>query len=383
MSFENMSDTAITTTQAMHYIKMHVALQQPVMIHGGPGIGKSSIIKQFVDDYPGGRAMMVDIRLPLLDPTDLRGIPFLDNLNGRSVMAWAPPIMMPSEEEASKYDLVVLFLDEINGAAPAVQAAAYQLVLDRRVGEYVLPSNVAIVAAGNRASDQGVTFKMPAPLRNRFTHYEIKADFKAWLVWAENNSVSPDVLGFLMQSPKDLYSFDSKTKEPAFPTPRSWVTLSTTLKKFGAVLSTTDVSNMASGTIGSGTATHFQAHRRYAGSLPTPDEILSGKVTKLTTRAELSGMYTLMYSLVYGLRDYNSSIKTDEQKTTELLNEQIENLFKFLIKSDTLEPELAIMVIRLMTKVTGESKVSNVPINFQLPNAKAFIKQHGSLIASA
>jgi MoxR-like ATPase len=116
-----------------------------------------------------------------MEPTDLRGIPFFQKDKG--VMDWAPPIDLPTEEFAAKYPVVVLFLDEMNSAAPAVQAAGYQLILNRRVGKYVLPDNVVIVAAGNRESDKGVTYRMPTPLANRFVHLELRVDHTSWLHW--------------------------------------------------------------------------------------------------------------------------------------------------------------------------------------------------------
>ena len=117
-----------------------------------------------------------------MEPTDIRGIPFFNKDLG--VMDWAPPIELPSEELAAQYDKIILFLDEMNSAPPAVQAAGYQLVLNGRVGKYVLPKNVHIVAAGNRDSDKGVTYRMPMPLANRFIHLEMRPDFASWQNWA-------------------------------------------------------------------------------------------------------------------------------------------------------------------------------------------------------
>ena len=112
-------------------------------------------------------------------------------------MAWAPPAELPTEEFAAQFDNIVLFLDEMNSAAPAVQAAAYQLILNRRVGQYKLPDNVLIVAAGNREADKGVTYRMPAPLANRFVHLELAVDFDDWFQWAVENDIHQDVVGYL------------------------------------------------------------------------------------------------------------------------------------------------------------------------------------------
>ena len=134
--------------------------KRPLFLWGPPGIGKSDIMQQITDDLE--KAFLIDIRLSLWDPTDVKGMPYYavnDN-----TMKWAPPVELPVEALAKKYKTIVLFLDEMNSAAPAVQAAAYQLILNRRVGTYKLPDNVVIVAAGNRETDKGVTYRMsPCP----------------------------------------------------------------------------------------------------------------------------------------------------------------------------------------------------------------------------
>lgn len=119
-----------------------VAQKVPTFLWGAPGIGKSSIVKQIAQQKDVG---FIDLRLALMDPTDLKGIPFYDKESHTAL--WAPPAFLPREGEG------ILFLDELNSAAPAVQSSAYQLILDRRVGEYVLPDGWAIVAAGNREGD--------------------------------------------------------------------------------------------------------------------------------------------------------------------------------------------------------------------------------------
>ena len=151
-------------------------VDRPIFIWGAPGIGKSDIVGQIGSDMS---ALVIDIRLSLWDPTDIKGIPYY--AANDNTMKWAPPVELPDEKLAKKHKHIILFLDEMNSAAPAVQAAAYQLILNRRVGTYKLPDNVLIVAAGNREADKGVTYRMPSPLANRFVHLEIKVDFDEWI----------------------------------------------------------------------------------------------------------------------------------------------------------------------------------------------------------
>ena len=205
-------------------------------------------------------------------------------------MDWAEPVDLPSEELASQYPVVVLFLDEMNSAAPSVQSAAYQLILNRRVGKYVLPDNVVMVAAGNRESDKGVTYRMPTPLANRFIHQEMKVDFSSWQEWAVNHKIHKDVVGYIGFAKNDLYDFDAKSASRAFATPRSWSFVSQILDDEDSDDDTT--MNLIAGTVGEGLAVKFMAHRKVASRMPKPEEILSGKVTTLDVK-EVSAMYSL------------------------------------------------------------------------------------------
>ena len=152
----------------------------PVMIWGPPGVGKSQIVAQVAENHG---AALVDIRLSQMEPSDLRGIPFK---NGAKV-EWAIPAMLP--EVAVHGEAGLLFIDEITSAPPSVSAAAYQLILDRRLGEYRVPEHWAIVAAGNRQGDRGVTYSMPAPLANRFSHFDVDINLDDWVAWAYANGI--------------------------------------------------------------------------------------------------------------------------------------------------------------------------------------------------
>ena len=159
--------------------------KRPIFLWGPPGVGKSEIVETITQERSG---YMIDLRLALMEPTDLRGIPYYNEKTGQ--MMWAPPADLPTQELADQFECIVLFLDEMNQAPQSVQAAAYQLILNRRLGTYTLPDNVLIVAAGNRESDRGVAYRMPSPLANRFVHLEMGVDFDDWQVWAlENKSI--------------------------------------------------------------------------------------------------------------------------------------------------------------------------------------------------
>jgi hypothetical protein len=233
----------------------------PTFLWGPPGIGKSAIVKQLANEKGYD---CTDLRLSLLDPTDLRGLPFK---NGESV-SWAPPVFLPQGGTG------ILFLDELNVAPPAIQAGAYQLVLDRRVGEYRLPDGWRIVAAGNRETDRAVTYRMPAPLRNRFLHLDVQPTLDDWKAWAFSNSIQAELISFLSFRPGLLFSFDPNSTEPAFATPRSWEYASHVL---ASELGEEETRLALVGVLGEGPALEFWAFLELARDLPTVEAIFSGE----------------------------------------------------------------------------------------------------------
>jgi MoxR-like ATPase len=178
----------ITSVQTRKAILSAFKTKRPVFLWGPPGIGKSDVVQEIATELQGH---VIDLRMAQMEPTDIRGIPFFNKDINK--MDWAPPVDLPDEEFAKQFPIVVLFLDEMNSASPSVQAAGYQLILNRRVGKYHLPDNVVIVAAGNRDSDKGVTYRMPMPLANRFIHLEMRPDFNSWQTWAVKNNIHKEM----------------------------------------------------------------------------------------------------------------------------------------------------------------------------------------------
>ena len=196
----------------------------PVMLWGPPGVGKSQMIAQVATRHD---VAVIDIRLSQMEPSDLRGIPFRHG----ELVEWAIPALLP--DAVRHGDAGILFLDEITSAAPTVSAAAYQLILDRRLGEYRVPDGWAIFAAGNRQGDRGVTYSMPAPLANRFSHFSVDVHLDDWVAWAYAHDIDERVIAFLRFRPELLFNFDPAHNPAAFPSPRSWEFAHRALKKFG------------------------------------------------------------------------------------------------------------------------------------------------------
>jgi hypothetical protein len=354
----------VTATEAKAAILRCFDKKRPLFLWGPPGIGKSELVEGITKEM-GGR--MYDLRLAQMDPTDIRGIPYYNKELG--LMDWAPPIDLPSAEDAAEYPVVTLFLDEMNSAAPSVQAAAYQLVLNRRIGKYVLPDNVVIIAAGNREGDKGVTYRMPAPLANRFVHLEMRVDYESWLQWATENRVHKDVIGYISFAKQDLYDFDPKSSSRSFATPRSWSFVSELLED-GIADST--ITDLVAGTIGDGTAVKFMAHRKIASKLPRPEDVLAGKVKELGIK-EISAMYSLTISMCYELKDaYAKFGKEDNAKWHDMAD----NFFKFMM--DNFTTEVTVMGARVALTTYNLPFVPN-----KLKNFDEFHKRFGKYVVAA
>lgn len=207
-------------------------------------MGKSSVVAQLAASK---KLRLIDIRASLLDPTDLRGIPYVAD----GIARWSRPAFLPQDGDGPG----ILFFDELNAAPPLVQASLYQLTLDRRVGEYTLPDGWAILAAGNRAEDASIVFRMPAALANRFVHVDFEPDVEDWVTWALSAKLHPVVIGFI-RTRRELL-FKPPSTDRAFPTPRAWEMVSDAVNAFGTAVSASDV---LVGIVGDGAATEFLAY---------------------------------------------------------------------------------------------------------------------------
>ena len=289
----------------------------PVFLWGPPGIGKSSIVSQIAREK--GIAC-IDLRLSLLDPTDLRGIPFYNAEENEAV--WAPASFLPDGSEPEG----ILFLDELNTAAPMVQASAYQLILDRRIGEYRLPDGWAIVAAGNRESDRGVVFRMAAPLANRFVHLEMEASVEEWKKWARSAQIDPSIVAFISYRPDALFTFgQGKDDSRSFATPRTWEYVN----EIVASEPEPDlVMPLVAGAIGEELAAAFLGFKVVAGSLPDLDGIMEGSIAEVPT--EPTALHMLATALAMRINENTSSRK-------------LNNLIAYTLK---LPGEFAVMLIQ-------------------------------------
>lgn len=273
-----------------------------VMLWGAPGVGKSQAVRQIattIEQETGKKCNVVDVRLLLFNPIDLRGIPTANA--DKTLAVWLKPQIFQMDE--SQKVVNILFLDEISAAPQSVQAAAYQITLDRVVGEHKLPDNCIVIAAGNRVTDKSVAFKMPKALANRLMHIEVEVNFDSWRKWAVEKGVNEKVIGFLSFRKQFLLNFDSSQDDLAFATPRSWEAVSNILNFIGGSISQNFA--LICGLVGTGVATEFRSWERVYADLPSIEDIFEGKYVPVPKETDV------LYALVSSMTRYAKEHKKD------------------------------------------------------------------------
>ena len=318
----------------------------PVMVWGPPGVGKSQMVAQVANQHD---AKLIDIRLSQMEPSDLRGIPFRE----KEHVEWAVPAMLPNAERHG--DTGILFLDEITSAPPSVSAAAYQLILDRKLGNYEVPPGWAIFAAGNRQGDRGVTYSMPAPLANRFSHFEFELNLDDWVTWAYKNAIDERVIAFVRFRPELLFEFDPAHNPIAFPSPRSWEFAHRALKKFEHNRELRLGSLQAC--VGPAAGIELDAFVRNLDQLPDINAIVQGE--KLPAPKEIDLQYAVAASLVgHAIRAKDTS----EEKTVHGNILDYANMFP--------QKEMGVMLVSDMHRAIGQD-IFSLPQFAQWSNAVA------------
>ena len=258
------ADYTLRPSELAETLALLVEARQPTILWGAPGCAKSALAQQVADE---ASRQYLDVRALLLDPVDLRGIPWRDDA-GRT--RWAPPAFLPPAGDPGRW---LVNLEELPSAVPMVQAALYQLVLDRKVGEYELPEGASLIACGNRETDRGVVHRMPTPLASRFVHLEIRVDAEDWLAWGAANGIAPEVLFYIQMRPDLLHSFDPQSKEKAFCCPRTWEMVSNIVNQRSNLDPTVERA-LFRGTVGEAAAVEFSAFLKVWRELPHPKAVL-------------------------------------------------------------------------------------------------------------
>jgi len=295
--------------KARHVIQKVLKTSIVPFLWGPPGVGKSTVVREIAEE---NKWELVDLRASLLSPVDFRGLPVINKDTKEA--DWYPPSFLPRFDTKKTG---ILFLDELNLAPPSTQAAAYQLILDKRVGEYRFPSHWKIVAAGNRETDKANVYRMPAPLANRFVHFDITAHINSWRDWARQNHVLPEIMDFLTLRPSFLLQMPTN-EDKAFPSPRSWAFTSELLQAFDYHENNgelgEDLKQMVVGTLGKGVGSEFlgfiENYKLQALSKQVEEFIRTGKI-------QMPQAPSLRFGLIQAIYDawISEKVKDDVYQT--------------------------------------------------------------------
>ena len=330
-----------------------------VMLWGPPGVGKSQAVRQIaaeIKQNTGKTVCVTDVRLLLFNPIDLRGIPTANA--DKTLAIWLKPQIFQMDDSESTVN--ILFLDEISAAPQSVQAAAYQITLDRTVGEHKLPENCIVIAAGNRVTDKSVAYKMPKALANRLLHIEIEGSFASWKEWAIRGGVHEKVIGFLSFRQSYLSGFDSGADDLAFPTPRSWEMVSNLLNGISGDID--EMYSLIAGVIGSGAAVEFRTWTKVYRELPDIADIFDGKMPAIPR--DTDALYALISSMTAYAREHRHDLS------------RIANSIRY---ADQLPPDFSAVLMRDYMYLEQDFKLTLMKI----PEFSRWLQAKGSIMNGA
>ena len=275
----------VKASEATKMIEGFIQARLVPLIIGSPGIGKSDIVRQIAKKF---NLQVIDLRLSQCDPCDLAGFPSI--VNGKA--DYAPMKHFPIEGDPipKGMDGWLLFLDEITSAAPSIQAASYKLILDRMVGSHHLHKNVAIVAAGNRDTDNAIVQPMSTALQSRLVHLDLMIDYKEWCIWATEANLTHKIIDYIRFKPQSLYTFKPDHSDKTYACPRTWEFADRIIKKVG--LDYELIPQMLAGTLSEGVAREFLTYCKIYADLPKMTDIIDNP-TGVTMSKEPSVLYAL------------------------------------------------------------------------------------------
>lgn len=209
---------SLSPSKTKKYIELCIKAGLVAWVQSSPGMGKSSIVKQIAEEY---KLKLIDCRLSTMEPVDLQGLPWLNN--GKA--EFQPYSFFPLEDTPipEGYEGFLLFMDEMNSASKATQAAAYRVILDREIGQHKLHPYCAVVAAGNKLTDGAITTKLSTAMSSRVIHLNMEVNFEDWRDnFALPQKIDERIIAYLSMYPEKLMEFDPDKEDQTFPSPRTW-----------------------------------------------------------------------------------------------------------------------------------------------------------------
>ncbi|MFM9917419.1 MAG: AAA family ATPase [Rhizobacter sp.] len=265
--------------------------RRATMLWGTRGVGKSSVVRQVADHF---KVPLVDLRLTTIEPVDIRGAIYADDVQGKTV--WFPPEFLPTPDQPAG----ILFLDELTAADQRLQISAYSLILDRRVGNYRLPDGWQVIAAGNASFHGAVSHDMGTALADRMFHFNVQTVIDAFLAHALASGFAPEVMAYLKVRPDRLDDTPSQLANDHLvgASPRGWEDISNVLK---SGLSDSAKRVFVQGRIGAANAAEFFGVLREIQAAVDVVRLLAsrtGDETAALLPKTLDGLYGMLYGLL-------------------------------------------------------------------------------------
>lgn len=293
-----------------------------VLVRGHPGIGKSAMADSLAKELGLG---LVDIRLAQRDPADVAGVYFPDEMK-KQLNLLAPDWVARAVTEP-----VMVFLDEINAAVTKLhQAAAYQIVLERRVGPFQFHAGTVVLAAGNLEEDNAIVTPLSSALSNRFAHFRLRVDARSWVEWATDKGIDGRILGFIASRGTELLY--QNTGEDAFPSPRTWEMAGKVIGKVPA----SQVRRVITACVGAAAAAEFDSWLAIYGRVDPAAIVRRGQKIDFTKADGLEPSFR--YAAIFAV----SAWVADQ---SDLSTQETENLVVF-IASRGLDPEYQFLCLR-------------------------------------
>jgi MoxR-like ATPase len=261
------------------------------MLWGPRGVGKSSVVRQVAAHFG---VPLVDLRLTTIEPVDIRGAIYADDVQAKTV--WFPPEFLPGPDAPQG----ILFLDELTAADQRLQISAYSLILDRRVGHYALPDGWQVIAAGNASFHGAVSHDMGTALADRMFHFNVQTTIDAFLAHALAQGFAPEVMAYLKVRPDKLDDTQAQLANDHLvgASPRGWEDVSNVLK---STLSESARQVFVQGRIGAANAAEFFGVLRELQAAVDVVRLLAarpGAETVALLPRTLDGLYGMVYGLL-------------------------------------------------------------------------------------
>lgn len=334
----------------------------PILIHGSPGLGKSSIVKSMAEELNIG---FVDVRLAQMEPCDIKGLPVPNN--EKKVMQWYINGTWPNDPNSKG----IIFLDEIKSCDRSIQVASYELILDRKLGDlYKIPSGWIVVAAGNNAGDRAVATTMSSALANRFMHLELDVSTEDWVIWAQQHGIHPSVIGFINYRNMYLFHMDGENLERGWPSPRSWERVSHILDLYKDLSPDNVVlRKLIYGLVGNCAGVEFMEFHKINAQFDNILEYMLNPDKKITIPTKEDEKYAMVSSLIYLLW---------KGKDEEDQNKRIDGFYRITME---LPPDFASMA--MISAIAGDNKNMKEQYTkalFYHPKNKEWSKKFGNAI---